>query len=198
KRKAEVQEAAQFYTEEDWDTIRAKLEENVELTKSLQGENMSSDDFAKKDGGHDKSKKELEQESSKKQKIAVKDVPVIEEKVKVVKKEEPINRTGKKKKQKVRKGTHADKTAKHEAEEDMEALVKGNDTDSSSDSSKSSDEEITPANDRLSKADGYHAVPFYNRELPNPKSSDISFAEIKLEDWNSDDEDDVSEVNTVS
>ncbi|GJY99098.1 hypothetical protein Tco_0516528, partial [Tanacetum coccineum] len=30
------------------------------------------------------------------------------------------------------KGTHADKTAKHEAEEDMEALVKGNDTNSSS------------------------------------------------------------------
>ncbi|GJT82751.1 hypothetical protein Tco_1057093 [Tanacetum coccineum] len=48
KRKAEVQEAAQYYTEEDWDTIRAKLEANAELTKSLQGENMSSDDFAKR------------------------------------------------------------------------------------------------------------------------------------------------------
>ncbi|GJV73215.1 hypothetical protein Tco_1493210, partial [Tanacetum coccineum] len=57
---------------------------------------------------------------------------VIEEKVEVVKKEEPIKRTGKRKKQKARKGTHADKTAKHEAEEDMEALVKGNDTNSSS------------------------------------------------------------------
>ncbi|GKA86968.1 hypothetical protein Tco_0808679 [Tanacetum coccineum] len=75
---------------------------------------------------------QLEQESSKKQKIAVEDVPVTEEKVEVVKKEEPIKRTGKRKKQKARKGTHADKTAKHEAEEDMEALVKGNDTDSSS------------------------------------------------------------------
>ncbi|GJZ22411.1 hypothetical protein Tco_0559450 [Tanacetum coccineum] len=70
---------------------------------------------------------QLEQESSKKQKIAIKDVPVIEEKVEVVKKEEPIKRTGKRKKQKARKGTHADKIAKHEAEEDME----GNDTDSS-------------------------------------------------------------------
>ncbi|GJS60147.1 hypothetical protein Tco_0654931 [Tanacetum coccineum] len=30
KRKAEVQKAAQFYTEEDWDTIRAKLEANTE------------------------------------------------------------------------------------------------------------------------------------------------------------------------
>ncbi|GJZ22410.1 hypothetical protein Tco_0559449 [Tanacetum coccineum] len=29
KRKAEVQEAAQFYTEEDWDTIRAKFEANA-------------------------------------------------------------------------------------------------------------------------------------------------------------------------
>ncbi|GJX20670.1 hypothetical protein Tco_0223347, partial [Tanacetum coccineum] len=75
---------------------------------------------------------QLEQESSKKPKIAVKDVPVIEEKVKVVKKEEPIKRTGKRKKQKARKGTHAEKTVKHEAEEDMEALVKGNDTNSSS------------------------------------------------------------------
>ncbi|GJW62975.1 hypothetical protein Tco_0114859 [Tanacetum coccineum] len=75
---------------------------------------------------------QLEQESSKKQKIVVEDVPVTEEKVEVVKKEEPIKRTGKRKKQKARKGTHADKTAKHEAEEDMEALVKGNDTNSSS------------------------------------------------------------------
>ncbi|GJT76015.1 hypothetical protein Tco_1042740 [Tanacetum coccineum] len=55
-----------------------------------------------------------------------------EEKVEVVKKEEPIKRTGKRKKQKARKGTHADKTTKHEAKEDMEELVKGNDTDSSS------------------------------------------------------------------
>ncbi|GKA93925.1 hypothetical protein Tco_0815911 [Tanacetum coccineum] len=64
---------------------------------------------------------QLEQESSKKQKIVVEDVPVTEEKVEVVKKEEPIKRTGKRKKQKARKGTHANKT-------DMEALVKGNDT----------------------------------------------------------------------
>ncbi|GKE55347.1 hypothetical protein Tco_1494532 [Tanacetum coccineum] len=48
KRKDQVQEAAQYYTEEDWDTIRAKLEANAELTKSLQGKNVSSDDFAKK------------------------------------------------------------------------------------------------------------------------------------------------------
>ncbi|GKD91782.1 hypothetical protein Tco_1371619 [Tanacetum coccineum] len=119
KRKAEVQEAAQFYTEEDWDTIRAKLEANAELTKSLQGENVSSDDFAKRMVDMINQKKkyyaeqkakakrdkpmtqayqrdyirseervkracvQLEQESSKKQKIVV---PVTEEKVEVVKK----------------------------------------------------------------------------------------------------------------
>ncbi|GKB54435.1 hypothetical protein Tco_0905188 [Tanacetum coccineum] len=33
---------------QDWDTIRAKLEANTELTKSLQGESMTSEDFAKK------------------------------------------------------------------------------------------------------------------------------------------------------
>ncbi|GJR98320.1 putative ribonuclease H-like domain-containing protein [Tanacetum coccineum] len=48
KRKAEVQEAAQNYTEEDWDTIRAKLEANAELTKSLQGESLNGEDFAKR------------------------------------------------------------------------------------------------------------------------------------------------------
>ncbi|GJW79723.1 hypothetical protein Tco_0143698 [Tanacetum coccineum] len=48
KRKAEVQEAAQFYTKEDWDTIREKLEANTEVVKSLQGESISNDDFAKR------------------------------------------------------------------------------------------------------------------------------------------------------
>ncbi|GJY85825.1 hypothetical protein Tco_0732749 [Tanacetum coccineum] len=35
KRKAEVQKVAQFYTEEDWDTIRAKLEANTESSWKL-------------------------------------------------------------------------------------------------------------------------------------------------------------------
>ncbi|GJV59138.1 hypothetical protein Tco_1465238 [Tanacetum coccineum] len=35
KRKAQVQFEAQFYTEEDWDTIRAKLEANAELSKDV-------------------------------------------------------------------------------------------------------------------------------------------------------------------
>ncbi|GKE21869.1 hypothetical protein Tco_1433381, partial [Tanacetum coccineum] len=32
----------------DWDTIRAKLEANTEVVKSLQGESISNDDFAKR------------------------------------------------------------------------------------------------------------------------------------------------------
>ncbi|GJU38786.1 hypothetical protein Tco_1191743 [Tanacetum coccineum] len=79
-----------------------------------------------------KSRCASEQESSKKLKIVVEYVLVTEKKVKVVKKEEPIKRTGKRKKQNARKGTHANKITKHKAEKDMEALVKGNDTDSSS------------------------------------------------------------------
>ncbi|GJW51414.1 hypothetical protein Tco_0092765 [Tanacetum coccineum] len=47
KRRDEVQEAAKYYSEEDWNTIRAKLEASAKLTKILQGENVSEDDFAK-------------------------------------------------------------------------------------------------------------------------------------------------------
>ncbi|GKA39896.1 hypothetical protein Tco_0732489 [Tanacetum coccineum] len=48
KRKAEVHKAAQHYTKEDWDDIRAKLEANAELVKDMLGEDMSSEDFAKR------------------------------------------------------------------------------------------------------------------------------------------------------
>ncbi|GJZ39299.1 hypothetical protein Tco_0585862, partial [Tanacetum coccineum] len=111
---------------------------------------------------------------------------------------------------------------------------------------RSSDEEITPANDRFSKADGYHVVPPpITGNFLTPRA-DISFAgldeyairkkiieskitepkddtsesktsktvgktnevekskpkinrdKVIIEDWNSDDEDDVFEVNTAS
>ncbi|GJS26550.1 putative ribonuclease H-like domain-containing protein [Tanacetum coccineum] len=89
---------------------------------------------------------------------------------------------------------------------------------------RSSDEEITPVNDRFSKADGYHDVPPpITRNFLTPRA-DISFVgktneaniekpklvhesvvskpkinrdKVIIEDWNSNDEDDVSEVNTV-
>ncbi|GKB48943.1 hypothetical protein Tco_0899696 [Tanacetum coccineum] len=48
KRKAQVQFETQFYTEEDWDTIRAKLEANVELKESVIGEDLTVKDFAKR------------------------------------------------------------------------------------------------------------------------------------------------------
>ncbi|GJX55599.1 ribonuclease H-like domain-containing protein, partial [Tanacetum coccineum] len=87
---------------------------------------------------------------------------------------------------------------------------------------RSSDEETIPANDRFSKADGYHAVPPpITGNFLTPRA-DISFAgntnevnakkpksvnesvvskpnvnkeKVIIEDWNSDDEDDVSEVS---
>ncbi|GJW47062.1 hypothetical protein Tco_0078708 [Tanacetum coccineum] len=49
KRKAQVQFEAQFYTEEDWDTIRAKLEANAELSKDVLGQDLPEQDFAKRD-----------------------------------------------------------------------------------------------------------------------------------------------------
>ncbi|GJU31776.1 hypothetical protein Tco_1175365 [Tanacetum coccineum] len=42
------EEATQHYTEEDWDAIKAKLEANTKLTKSVLGKELSEEDFAKK------------------------------------------------------------------------------------------------------------------------------------------------------
>ncbi|GKA78833.1 hypothetical protein Tco_0785370, partial [Tanacetum coccineum] len=45
---AQVQEAAKYYTEEDWDLVRAKLEVNRDLSNKVLSIDFSSDDFAKK------------------------------------------------------------------------------------------------------------------------------------------------------
>ncbi|GJT49213.1 retrovirus-related pol polyprotein from transposon TNT 1-94 [Tanacetum coccineum] len=182
KRKAQVQFEAQYYTEEDWDAIRAKLEANAELTKDVLGKDLPEQDFAKRmvdmvnqrkkhfaeerakakrnkpmtqsqlriymsnylknqgtwklsqlkklkfeeikeefdklvqqidtfvpmdfEATKEKLKRygeELQTKTSKKQKIDDKDVPPIGEKVAEVKEEEPVKRTGKRKKQKARK-----------------------------------------------------------------------------------------------
>ncbi|GKA34733.1 ribonuclease H-like domain-containing protein [Tanacetum coccineum] len=100
---------------------------------------------------------------------------------------------------------------------------------------RSSDEESTPANDRSSKADGYHAVPppitgnfltpradisfagldeyAIRKKIIESKTTDLNTKtsetvvvpkpkinrdKVIIEDWNSDDEDDVSAVKTVS
>ncbi|GJX26281.1 hypothetical protein Tco_0232577 [Tanacetum coccineum] len=48
KRKAQVQFEVQSYTEEDWDTIRAKLEANAELKESVLGKDLTVEDYAKR------------------------------------------------------------------------------------------------------------------------------------------------------
>ncbi|GKB12483.1 hypothetical protein Tco_0846406, partial [Tanacetum coccineum] len=48
KRKAQVQFEAQHYTNEDWDLIRAKIEANAELSKTMLGSELQGEDFAKK------------------------------------------------------------------------------------------------------------------------------------------------------
>ncbi|GJY84225.1 hypothetical protein Tco_0497601 [Tanacetum coccineum] len=48
QRMAQVQFEAQYYTKEDWDIIRAKLEANAELVKNMHGEDLSEEDFAKR------------------------------------------------------------------------------------------------------------------------------------------------------
>ncbi|GJR84708.1 hypothetical protein Tco_0155493 [Tanacetum coccineum] len=42
------EEAKQHYTDEDWDLIRAKIEANAELSKSVLGSGLQGEDFAKK------------------------------------------------------------------------------------------------------------------------------------------------------
>ncbi|GJU91607.1 hypothetical protein Tco_1304030 [Tanacetum coccineum] len=48
QRRAKVQFEAQHYTDEDWDLIRAKIEANAELSKSVLGSGLQGEDFAKK------------------------------------------------------------------------------------------------------------------------------------------------------
>ncbi|GJU29748.1 hypothetical protein Tco_1173337 [Tanacetum coccineum] len=66
---------------------------------------------------------ELQTEISKKQMIDDKDVSNTEEKVGNVKEEEPVKRTGKRKKQKARKGINVDKSAQEDTETDKEESV---------------------------------------------------------------------------
>ncbi|GKA31854.1 hypothetical protein Tco_0718221 [Tanacetum coccineum] len=51
KRKAQVQFEAQHYTNEDWDLIRAKLEANAELSKSMLGSVLQGEEICKEKGG---------------------------------------------------------------------------------------------------------------------------------------------------
>ncbi|GKA85908.1 hypothetical protein Tco_0807562 [Tanacetum coccineum] len=182
KRKAQVQFEAQYYTEEDWDAIRARLEANAELTKDVLGKDLPEQDFTKrmvdmvnqrkkhftKERAKAKRNKpmtqsqlriymsnylknqgtwklfqlkklsfeeikeevkvkrygeELQTKTSKKQKIDDKDVPAIGEKVAKIKEEEPVKRTGKRKKQKARKGISVNKNAQGDSDTNKEESV---------------------------------------------------------------------------
>ncbi|GJV53413.1 hypothetical protein Tco_1449154 [Tanacetum coccineum] len=173
KRKAEVQEAAQFYTEEDWDTIREKLEANTEVVKSLQGESISNDDFAKRmvEMINEKKKFYAEQKAKAKRskpmtqaqqreymstfiknqsswklsqlkKLSFEELKTEFEKLmkrkdEVVKEEEaevPVKKTGKRRKQKARKGIIIAKTAQDEFNNERDAFLKDKVKDASSES----------------------------------------------------------------
>ncbi|GJU12184.1 hypothetical protein Tco_1134580 [Tanacetum coccineum] len=187
KRKVEVQEATQFYTEEYWDTIRTKLEANTEkkfyaeqkakakrskpMKQAQQREYMST--FIKNQSSWKLSqlKKlsfeelktefeklmkniesfvpmetearvkihglQLEQETSKKQKIDIEDASITKGKDEVVKEEEAevlVKKTGKRRKQKARKGINIAKTAQDEFNNEREAFMKDKVKDASSES----------------------------------------------------------------
>ncbi|GJW39623.1 hypothetical protein Tco_0065468, partial [Tanacetum coccineum] len=154
----------------DWDTIRAKLEANAELSKDVLGPDLPEQDFAKrmvdmvnrrkKHFAEERAKakrnkpmtqsqlriymsnylknqgtwklsqlkklkfEEIKEEFDKlakilkKQRFDDKDVPAEEDKVAEVKEEEPVVRTGKRKKQKARKGVNVDKSAQEDLETD--------------------------------------------------------------------------------
>ncbi|GKC72204.1 hypothetical protein Tco_1118087, partial [Tanacetum coccineum] len=68
-------------------------------------------------------REELQTKTSKKQRFDDKNVPVIGDRVAEVKKEEPVKRTGKRKKQKARKGINVDKSAQEDTETDKEESV---------------------------------------------------------------------------
>ncbi|GKA59550.1 hypothetical protein Tco_0758863 [Tanacetum coccineum] len=68
-------------------------------------------------------REELQTKTLKKQRFDDKDVPVIGEKVAEVKEEEPVKRTGKRKKQKARKGINVDKIAQEDSETDKEESI---------------------------------------------------------------------------
>ncbi|GJW12342.1 putative ribonuclease H-like domain-containing protein [Tanacetum coccineum] len=100
KRKAQVQFEAQFYTNEDWDLIRAKLEANTELSKSMLGSELQGEDFAKRmvDLVNQRKKKEVSFNITKTPKR------LKEEKDDKAKDDESTKKSGKRRKQMARKG----------------------------------------------------------------------------------------------
>ncbi|GJV85082.1 hypothetical protein Tco_1524980 [Tanacetum coccineum] len=125
QRRAQVQFEAQHYTDEDWDLIRAKIEANAELSKSVLGSGLQGEDFAKKmvelvlnlctinfEATKDSLKRfgeELQTKTSKRLKSDE------------AKDDESTKKTGKRRKQIARKGLHSDKTDEDESEASKDA-----------------------------------------------------------------------------
>ncbi|GKA65000.1 hypothetical protein Tco_0764707 [Tanacetum coccineum] len=117
QRRAQVQFEAQHYTDEDWDLIRAKIEANAELSKSVLGSGLQGEDFAKK---MVELVEELQTKTSKRLKSDE------------AKDDESTKKTGKRRKQIARKGLHSDKTDEDESEarkKSVYQIVRENGTD---------------------------------------------------------------------
>ncbi|GJU42199.1 hypothetical protein Tco_1195156 [Tanacetum coccineum] len=115
---AEVQEAAQFYIEEDWDTIRAKLEANTESSWKLS--QLKKLSFKELKTEFEKLMKSIESF------IDIEDASITKGKDEVVKEEEAevqVKKTGKRRKQKARKRINIAKTAQDEFNNEREAFV---------------------------------------------------------------------------
>ncbi|GJU69985.1 hypothetical protein Tco_1256244 [Tanacetum coccineum] len=119
-------------TEEDWDTIRAKLKANAKLKESVLGKDLTIEDYAKKDGRQQRKDlkrfgEELQTKTTKKLKFYDESTQPTEEKVEEDKDDKPTKKTGERRKQIARKGLHTD-LDKDDSEDLDEASEKGDST----------------------------------------------------------------------
>ncbi|GKB12482.1 hypothetical protein Tco_0846405 [Tanacetum coccineum] len=136
QRRAQVQFEAQHYTDEDWDLIRAKIEANAELSKSVLGSGLQGEDFAKKMVELVNQRKKHFAEERARAKRNKPWTPITVEnymmnylmnqtskrlKSDEAKDDESTKKTGKRRKQIARKGLHSDKTGEDESEDSKDA-----------------------------------------------------------------------------
>ncbi|GJZ88061.1 hypothetical protein Tco_0659843 [Tanacetum coccineum] len=101
-----------------FEEIKEEFDKSVQQINTFVPINLEATKAKLKRYGED-----LQTKSSKKQRFDDKDVPAIGDKVAEVKEEEPVKRTGKKRKQKARKGVNVDKSAQEDSETDKEESV---------------------------------------------------------------------------
>ncbi|GKD64922.1 hypothetical protein Tco_1307030 [Tanacetum coccineum] len=126
QRKAQVQFEAQYYSQDDWDIIRAKLEANAELTKSILGvtyKNQGTWKLAQlKKLTFDEVKAEFDKlvkqsKVVKKQKTTHDEAQVSADKK--IEEEKTPKKSGKRVKSIARKGVHSKKGSSHKDDEEM-------------------------------------------------------------------------------